>query len=113
MPLTNRFVNIKGLSVMLSADPEFADIVEQLSIDYSFMSVISPEKRLAMLMVKCGVKMNGLNNMKAGFLAQQSVLVAAAAREAGKPVDSSSAQKPVESAIKTEYKEAVDAIPDF
>ena len=50
---------------MLSEDPEFADIVEQLSIDYSIMSVLSPEKRLALLMIKSGMKMNRINQIKA------------------------------------------------
>jgi hypothetical protein len=64
MPITQRFADIHGLSAMLAEDAEFADIVEQLSIDYSIMSVLSPEKRLALLMVKSGMKMNSINQMK-------------------------------------------------
>lgn len=64
MPITQRFADIHGLSAMLAEDGEFADIVEQLSIDYSIMSVLSPEKRLALLMVKSGMKMNSINQMK-------------------------------------------------
>ena len=65
MPITQKFADIHGMSALLSADPEFADIVEQLSIDYSIMSVLSPEKRLALLMIKTGMKMNSINHVKA------------------------------------------------
>ena len=52
---------------MLGDDPEFSDLVEQLSIDYSIMSVLSPEKRLALLMVRSGMRMNQINQMKDAF----------------------------------------------
>ena len=67
LPITNRYANIRGLSTMLGDDPEFSDLVEQLSIDYSIMSVLSPEKRLALLMVRSGMRMNQINQMKDAF----------------------------------------------
>lgn len=74
MPITQRFADIRGLSAMLSEDPEFADIAEQLSIDYSIMSVMSPEKRLALLMIKSGMRMNSINNMKASILSKAAAV---------------------------------------
>ena len=67
LPITNRYANIRGLSAMLGEDPEFSDLVEQLSIDYSIMSVLSPEKRLALLMVRSGMRTNQINQMKDAF----------------------------------------------
>jgi hypothetical protein len=70
--LTNQYVNIQGLSQALSQNQEFLDIVEQLSIDYSFMSTLSPEKRLAIVMFKMGAQMNAINAMRANAGGQQA-----------------------------------------
>lgn len=70
LPMTNAFVDIHGLSNLLANNDEFADITEQLSIDYSFASVMRPEMRLAMLMIKSGIQMNSINQYKANMMAQ-------------------------------------------
>jgi len=61
----NRFANLQGYSSSLAQNDEFNDLCEQISINYSIMDNIRPELRLAMVLGKHAITVNGMNIMKA------------------------------------------------
>lgn len=57
------FVQLRGWANSMSNDEEFTDLCEQISIDYSILSTLSPEKRLVLLAGKHAMKVYSINNM--------------------------------------------------
>ena len=57
------FMQLRGWANSMSHDEEFTDLCEQISIDYSILSTLSPEKRLVLLAGKHAMKVYSLNNM--------------------------------------------------
>lgn len=64
LPITKRFANLDGWAASLQADDEFGDICEQISIDYSILDNMSPEKRLLFCLGKNAANAVGRNKMK-------------------------------------------------
>lgn len=53
--------DVTGLTVELASNPEFSDLMEQLSIDNGFASLMSPEKRMLLLIGKTGFMVHKKN----------------------------------------------------
>lgn len=64
-PITQRMnIKLNGFAAALAGDEEFADLCEQISIDYSILDTLSPEKRLLMCMGQIAAQTHGMNKFK-------------------------------------------------
>ena len=55
---------MEGYAASLSQDPEFADLCEELSIDYSIMQDLSPEQRMIWCLGMNAMKVHALNKFR-------------------------------------------------
>lgn len=72
-PITKQMnFRLDGYAATLAADDEFADICEQISIDYSILDNLSPEKRLVLCLGQTAMMVHGMNKFKEECIARQS-----------------------------------------
>ena len=58
------YFDLEGYTDLLKDDPEFADLIHQLELEYFDITSISPEKRLVLLLVMNALKVSGINKLK-------------------------------------------------